>query len=411
MHQKLFIMNHNYRIYFLLLLLLQGFGCSKKPNDFQKFQGGTEIVYPGTVASVQVRPGNDRLMLTWHPSADPSVAKYVVYWNNYADSLIVPTKDHNPADTIKCLISNLQEYTYTFFVYSYDSAGNKSISTEVDNARVYGSIYQSNLQNRPMNRDTPYVYNSDGSLVLKFLTPDTINIATTIQYTNLLGNTAQKTLLPTDDSVLITDYHPETSVTYQSSYIPVQGAIDTFPATHSDTVPSIFRLIMCDKSLFNTMNLPYDMVPYDGNTFLARIWDGNMQPRDYPNVFHSDGSTPVPAHFSFDMGAVYTNLNKVEETGRVCCHNPLDFEIWGIADTTGAITQLPGNDPGWKNEAISKGWTELTEVIRTDNGVAPYDATLIANPPPVRFIMVRVINTYTNDNYVNISQMTFWYKQ
>ena len=69
----------------------------------------------------------------------------MVYWNNYADSLTVPATAHNPADTLKCLINNLQEYTYTFFIYSFDSVGNKSISTEVDNARVYGSIYQGSL--------------------------------------------------------------------------------------------------------------------------------------------------------------------------------------------------------------------------------------------------------------------------
>src|ERR1700761_4160267 len=127
------------RITLLIVLLLQMGGCSKKPDDFKKFLGGTEITYPGTAVNVQVLPGNDRLELIWHPSADPSVARYVVYWNNYTDSLTVAATSHNPTDTIKSLIGNLQEYTYTFFIYSYDSAGNKSIATEVDNARVYGS--------------------------------------------------------------------------------------------------------------------------------------------------------------------------------------------------------------------------------------------------------------------------------
>ena len=42
---------------------------------------------------------------------------------------------------------------------------------------------------------------------------------------------------------------------------------------------------------------------------------------------------------------------------------------------------------------LSKGWTLLKEVVRTDDGSAPYDANLIANPPPVRFMMVRVLQT------------------
>jgi hypothetical protein len=401
----------NPSICLLLLLLLQTVSCSKKPTDFRNFLGGSEIVYPGAVSQVQVLPGNDRLELTWHSSADPSVARYVVYWNNYADSLTVPARGHNPADTVKSLISNLQEYTYTFFIYSFDSVGNKSISTEVDNARVYGSIYQGNLLNRPLNRDTPYVYNNDSTLVLKFLAADTINITTKINYTNMQGNAAQKLLSPAVDTMLITDYHPGTAVVYQSSYIPVRGAIDTFTTTHVDTVPPIFRPVQCDKSLFKTINLPYDETPYESDTYLAHLWDGSTVPGGYPDIYHSDGSLPLPSHFSFDMGKEYSDLSKVEEIGRNCCHNPVDFEIWGISDTTGAVSQLAGNDPGWTSDVQSKGWTLLDEVVRTDDGSAPFDANLIANAPPVRFIMVRVLKTADNSTYVNATQMTFWYKQ
>ena len=196
---------------------------------------------------------------------------------------------------------------------------------------------------------------------------------------------------------------------YQSSYVPARNAIDTFFTLTYDTIPYVY--VMCDKSLFNTVNLPYDMVPYDGNTYLARIWDGNMQPRDYPNVFHSNGNGTLPETITFDMGKVYNNLGRIEETGRVCCHNPNDFEVWGIADTTGAISSLNGNDPGWKADVTAKGWTLLDEVIRTDNGTAPYDASLISNPPPVRFIIIRVKMTVDQSNYVNISQVTFWNQQ
>jgi len=398
-------------VYFFLLLFLQMASCSKKPTDYRKFLGGGELVYPGAAAQTQVLPGNNRLELTWHPSADPSIAKYVVYWNNYADSVTVPASSHVPADKLKCLINNLQEYTYTFFIYSFDSAGNKSKSTEIDNARVYGSIYQSSLQNRPMNRDTPYIYASDTSLILKFLNPDTVNITTTINYTNMQGAASKKQLAPTVDSMLITDYQPGSAVVYQSSYIPVRTAIDTFTATHYDTVPSIYRIIMCDKSLFQTTHLPYDETPYESDTYVAHLWDGSTSPNGYPNIYHSDGSLPLPSHVSFDMGKVYNNLVKVEEIGRNCCHNPTDFEIWGIADTTGAVSQLAGNDPGWKADMTSRGWTMLKEVVRTDDGSAPYDATLSANPPPVRFIVVRILQTADQSTYVNMTQMTFWYKQ
>jgi hypothetical protein len=150
------------------------------------------------------------------------------------------------------------------------------------------------------------------------------------------------------------------------------------------------------------------MQPYDANnTYLARLWDGNMQPRPYPTIYHSDGALTLPAHLSFDMGRVYTNLARIEETGRSCCHNPGDFEIWGIADTTGAVSKLSGSDPGWKADVLAKGWTLLKRVVRTDDGVAPVDVNF-NNPPPVRFIIMRVIKTVNNNNAVNMSQLTFW---
>src|SRR5882757_2081366 len=157
-------MQKNYiKTWITLALIIQVLGCSRKPTDYRSFLEGGEIVYPGLISNPAVLPGNGRLMITWHPSPDPSVTKYVVYWNNKADSLIVNATSHNPADTVKCIIGSLAEYAYTFFIYSYDASGNKSVVTEIDNARVYGPVYQAGLHNRPYNAGTPPVVNANGS--------------------------------------------------------------------------------------------------------------------------------------------------------------------------------------------------------------------------------------------------------
>ncbi|MGF7232818.1 DUF4998 domain-containing protein [Arachidicoccus sp.] len=395
----------------ILGLLVATFACTRKATDFRSFLDGKEITYPGAIQNVSVLPGNNRLMLEWHPSPDPSVSKYVVYWNNYADSLVVAATSHNPSDTVKCLVSNLEEYSYTFFIESYDGAGNKSINTEVDNARVYGDVYKSSLYNRPVNIDSPFIVSNDlSSVQLNFLAPDTINITTTIKYINQSGGLEEKFLAPNVNSLVLTDYKFGTPVLYQSSFIPKMGAIDTFYTSSYDTFPSIFRLVQCDKSLFKGTMLPYDMTA-DFGTSINELWDGVMTPKDYPNVYHSDGNGTFPRHFSFDMGKVYNNLAKIQEIGRGCCHNPTDFEVWGIADTTNAVLQIPANDANWKATAQAKGWTLLTEVVRADDGIVPINKTLIDNPPPVRYVMIRVLKTYDDPNYVNISQITFWNKE
>jgi hypothetical protein len=396
----------------LLAGLLVGLSCGKKPTDYRAFSGGSEIVYPGVIGNPMVLPGNDRLLLEWHPSSDPSVARYVVYWNNYADSVIVEAVGHNPLDTVKCYINNLSEYSYTFFVSSYDSNGNKSVLTEIDNARVYGSIYQNVLHNRLPDSGTPFVVNSDGSVTLYFAVPDTINITTKIQYTNASGIASVKSIPPDSNSVTLPGYLAGAPVLYQSSYIPVRGAIDTFYTVKADTFPPIFKLVQCDKSLFAEMTLPADMGLYESDTRVSRLWDGSVGPQDFPNVFHSDGANALPQTLSFDMGKVYKNLGVIEETGRTCCNNPSDFEVWGIADTTGAIPTLASNDPGWKAQSIAKGWTELTEATRSDDGSAAMKFNFIPNPPPIRFIRIRVLADANGEmHYVNIAELTFWDKE
>jgi hypothetical protein len=377
-------MKYYTKILLIVLLLCNAFSCSRKPTDFRAFLNGSEKTYPGAVNAVAISPGNLRVRLSWHPSPDPSVARYVVYWNNYADSLVIPASKHNPADTVGCLIGNLQEYNYTFFINSYDNAGNKSITTELDNVRIYGSIYQNYLHNRPANQDTPFVISSNNSdVTINFRRPDSVNITTVIKYTDNTG--AQQTQIsPDSSSILLPNFKFGTSVLYRSSYIPVRSAIDTFLTSGYDTFPSIFRIVQCDKSLFREIHLPNDMSAGFG-TSMSQLWDGATQPKGFPDIFHSDGSAPFPQHFS--------------------------FEVWGIADTTGAETMLPGNDPGWKNEAVTKGWTLLKEVVRTDDGQAPFNADLIPNPPPVRYIMVRILKTTDDPSYVNLSQLTFWFKQ
>ena len=148
--------NYSNYIRALLVCFLFFWGC-KKATDYRSFLGGTEITYPGKVSNATVRPGNGRLMLVWNPSPDPSVTKYVVYWNNNADSLILTASSHKTSDTISCIINNLSEYIYSFFIYSYDGDGNRSVVTEIDNARVYGPIYQSGLHNRIVNLANPAV--------------------------------------------------------------------------------------------------------------------------------------------------------------------------------------------------------------------------------------------------------------
>ncbi|BAV07941.1 protein of unknown function [Filimonas lacunae] len=387
--------------------------CSKKATDYRSFLNGEELIYPGAVTNVTVMPGNGRLMLAWTPSPDPGIAKYVVYWNNYNDSVVIKATTHNASDTVKTLINNLSEYNYSFYINSFDSSGNKSITTTVNNARSYGAIYQSTLYNRLPDASTPFVVNDDKTVTLNFTTPDTINITTTIHYTNAAGAPSVINIGPGAKTVTLPSFLSGSKVTYQSSYIPAKYAIDTFTVAVADTFPEIFRIVVCNKSLFKEMPLPGDAGVYESQTSVSRLWDGSTTPQQYPNIYHSNDAQKIPLALSFDMGAVYNHLLTLEETGRSgSYHSPDNFEIWGIADTTNAITPLPTQNSGWTADMQTKGWTLLLTAKRGDDGVAAMKFTVMDNPPPVRFIRMRILHVASNsDNSANMSELTFWNKE
>jgi hypothetical protein len=109
------------------------------------------------------------------------------------------------------------------------------------------------------------------------------------------------------------------------------------------------------------------------------------------------------------MGKAISNLAQFEIIGRDCCNNPTKFEIWGIADLTGAETQSPGNSPGWTAESRGRGWTLLKTVERTDDGSAPFKVSLPAGLPAIRYIRIRVLQVASGDAYYsNISEISFW---
>lgn len=400
----------NLIIFIGLFLFVIVAGCEKQQTDFRDFFDGHEITYTGSPDKVIDKPGNLKTMLKWKSSTDPSIVKYIIYWNNNLDSQTVNITEKT--DSVSAVIENLEEFVYTFTIYSFDAKGNKSVPKVVNGVKIYGPIYKAGLLNRAYNADVPYVAMENGHVELNFNRPDTVNVTTKVKYTNTSNIIKEVDLAPADSILKLTDYKPGTEVTYRSSYKPTSGALDVFTTSDYSVFPQIIFYIKCDKSLFREHPLPNDVGTYESGTSVSKLWDGSVGPQGYPNIFHSNGSGGMPHTLTFDMGKVYTNLAQVEETGRDCCNNPDSFEIWGIADITNASTTLPANNAGWKDESIAKGWTLLKEVTRTDDGKNAYKTALISNPPPVRYIRIRIKHVTTNDgNYSNMSEITFWDKK
>lgn len=386
----------------LLLIILLAGSCEKQPTDYRSFINGHEKTYPAAVNNVQIFPGNNRLLLKWTPNSDPSVKKYIIYWNDGMDSSIVQAKSHDASDTVNTYIDDLEEGIHSFEIYSFDNKENISVPAYVENIRIYGEKYQSNLLNRPISN----VNYTNGILSINWGIPDTINVGTEVKYTNTSDDVVKVFLAPDSNKLIIPDWKLPTKIYYKSSYIPVSNAIDTFKVSYYDSL-TVSNLPV-DKSLWKQVMFPHDANVSAYGTSLTNIWDG--EPGAYPDVYHTDGAY-IPHTFTIDLGRTYKELTQFEEWGRTDFdgHNPNDFEIWGIEDTTEAIPALSPTDPGWKDEIMAKGWTLLGEVKRNDDGIAGMKTDLISDLPPVRFIHIRVLHAVDDGTASHMSEISFWY--
>ncbi|SEO94642.1 protein of unknown function [Mucilaginibacter gossypiicola] len=329
-----------------LLLLLAAWGCSKKNENYKELIKGSEIYYPGVIANANYRAGKLRTQLVWNPSPDPKIVKYKIYWNNKQDSLIIDATSHNPLDTVKVMVSNLTEGTYNFVVNSVDSDGHISIAKSINGVRVYGAIYAGGIFNRGYNADNPFTVDiTTGVVKLNFnqITLDsvTVNTKTIVTYIDNAGKTQTTFLKPTDSIVTINDFKFGTDVTYQSSYLPFRGAIDTFTVAAPTLFPRVRRI--GDITSLYIKNAGYPFYRSDNGTGkwgLPKDWQYNS------NVVNQNGSTGGGwstdnggcIHFEAkDWGGDGVNNGKVYQTITLPAGNyALDIETAGYGGSLNA---------------------------------------------------------------------------
>jgi Domain of unknown function len=225
------------KIYKLLILniaiLLVVSGCQKWDN-FKSFIPEGEKIYPGIDTGVTYRAGNKRGLLAWPSSPDQRVAKYLVSWNNNSKSLSIDAASHNPKDSVKVLVENLEEGFYTFIIKSSDNIGNQSVAVEKNNVRVYGPNYQKSLLNRIVSS---VQYNAQTKEVtVDWSAPENGNTETEIRYMSKTDVQIKTKLKANDSRLILNDLKSGAKIYYQSYFRPTPTAIDVFSALQTDSI-------------------------------------------------------------------------------------------------------------------------------------------------------------------------------
>jgi hypothetical protein len=394
----------NVTVFFLICFAV--IGCKKYNTDYKSFLDHHEVVYPGLASGVTYHAGNLRTVLVWHPSPDPTIKNYVVFWNNGLDSLVVNATTHDPADSITVNIPNLKEYVYSFKIIAHDSDGNVSIGQDLNNVRVYGPIYKASLLNRGYNTANPYELHDDGSVTLYFNKADTGNVSTTVKYIDKQGATKEKSFIPDSGSVTLPNFKLGTAPQYKSSYKPAKNAIDIFETNSYDNFIKIYGIVEIDKSLFKTNPLPTDI----GSAYqweLNFLWDKST---NEPG-FHTPGAD-LPIWFTIDLTnkVALAKLRLWQRTSALYdIGNAKRFEVWG--------TNAPNANGDWN------GWTKLasfnsfkpsglppgqTTQADRDFAAAGEPFTFHVTVPEVRYIRFKILETWGGQNYFHALEISLF---
>lgn len=212
---------------FIMLSVLLGIvSCKDMDSTYKEYIIPNGRVYPGVAKEPVVYAGKNRVQLQWLKGKDPTTIGATVYWNNYTSSIKVDYVD-SENDTIRCIIPDLDENSYSFIIRSFNKNGDVSVPAE-----VIGWVRGENYQSIITNRDLDDASLEGGDLVVAWGLADLYNgaIATEIEYTNVDNEktTAWTSIETSADTVAYGRYKIGSEFKYRTAFTSDSLVIDTF---------------------------------------------------------------------------------------------------------------------------------------------------------------------------------------
>ena len=399
----------------LVLLVISILSCGKMDETYRGFLEDGEYFYPGKADSLRAHAGDGRIQLSWLRSADPSVVTAVIYWNNGQDSLVKPLSEFEGLDTLRVMIENLEEKSYTFEVYTKDNEGNTSVRSEVL-GEVLGDVYRNSLLHRAIQEVS---YADDGSLVITWTPAEETAVRDSVTYQLTNGETRVQAVPTDEEETRLADYAPNQSFSYRSFFLPDSLAIDTFATRllEVEVDPELFapKGELLDKSKFALVKLPTDTwEPNAANAPAENMWDGTFNKEN--NTFISKVGTPMPQWFTLDLGVLgkLTEM-QINQRGTTASRlydggNVKKAEIWGSAD--------PNPDGSWDDSwvllatfnSVKPSGSSSTTAEDIAYALAGEKVSFPLDAPAVRYIRFKTVENWDKQGrgFTNIAQLTFW---
>ncbi|MDR1274732.1 MAG: discoidin domain-containing protein [Odoribacteraceae bacterium] len=224
----------------LLLPALLCAACNNMTDIYQDYLDRGETIYIGRADSLQLFPGNGRVKLEWEINADPKLVDCIIYWDERADSLVVPiVRDAGGGrQKMSVIIDGLSERGHIFEIRTRDLYQRVSLKTE-KSVTCYGERYAASLSNRAI---TTQVIDPDADNVTISWGVADNSVGVEFRYVNRDGVTTNVLIPPTAAGHVFADFVPGREFSYSTLYLPVATSIDTFRT--APVVMNFARLVL-----------------------------------------------------------------------------------------------------------------------------------------------------------------------
>ncbi|GAA4316869.1 DUF5000 domain-containing lipoprotein [Compostibacter hankyongensis] len=169
-----------------------------------------------------------------------------------------------------------------------------------------------------------------------------------------------------------------------------------------------------DKKKFKSLVLTTDAVAASATVQMSNLWDDVTA---YPQFFRTATGSGIPHWFTMDLGTTaklsrYVMIQRGafdENTLLYSAGDPKLWEVWG--------SNQPAPDGSWE------GWTKLADcesVKPSGSGIgqntnddiakarAGQEFSFPLDAPPVRYIRIKMLQTWGNSDYMWMSELTFY---
>ena len=274
--------------FYILALVLSLSSCKDMDSQYKDFVVPNGYTYPQKADSLKIYPGFNKLRLTWMRPKSPTVKYSMVYWNNYQDSMKVDLPEN--VDTLRILLEDLLESSYTIYIKNFDQLGNESIQVE-GTGTPYGENFLVGSTDRSYLTATRNIENV-GTINWGAKTSNLLY--TEVRYTTNSNVVKTVRVLPTETVTTLTDVKPKVPFEYRSKFLPPRG-IDTVTREWKTSDAAFLIKFPRDTWTAETKNGHHDWGDGGGGQpFL--LFDGKQN-----TGWHSKVGTPFPQVVVVDM--------------------------------------------------------------------------------------------------------------